>query len=132
MRILTMSAAALLLSALGATTASAVVPTACDDDHNGYVSGSEAKSCTEQRFQEIVAGQKGLGPEQFSKAFPNAQNASQLFKEADQNGDGQISREEWSQWQEQSFATATAKSGNQMPVPDYQKWAGGTWTRPVQ
>jgi hypothetical protein len=132
MRILRTSAAVLLLSGLGATTAGAVVPMACDTDKNGYISGSEAKNCTEQQFQKVVAGQQGLGPEQFSKAFPNVQNPGEAFKQIDKNGDGQISREEWSEWQEQSFATATAKSGSQMPTAEYQKWTQGTWTRPFQ
>jgi hypothetical protein len=103
----------------------------CDLDKNSYISGSEAKSCTEQRFEQISNGQKGFGPEEFGKALPGAQNSGDLFKQVDQNHDGQISRTEWTEWREQDFTTATAKSGSQMPAADYQKWTEGAYTRPT-
>jgi len=132
MRIVTTSVLAVLLSGWGATTGNAIAPLSCDLDKDGYIGGNEAKGCTEQRFEQISAGQQSFGPEQFSKALPNVQNANDLFKQADQNGDGQISREEWSTWEEQGFAAATAKSGSMMPVADYQdmKWIE-PWARPA-
>ena len=100
-------------------------------DNNHYITANEASSCTEQRFEQIRAGQEGLGPQQFGKALPAVQNPGELFKEVDQDHDGKISRQEWSQWQQQGFATATAKSGSQMPAADYQKWVEGAYTRPI-
>ena len=131
MRIVRTAAAAVLLSGLGAATGGAVVPLGCDLDKDNYINGSEARRCTEQRFEQISSGQKGFGPEQLGKALPDVQNPGALFKEIDQDGDGQISRQEWSEWQEQSFSTATAKSGSLMPAANYQKWVEGAYTRPT-
>ena len=132
MRIVTMSAAVVLLSGLGAATSSAVVPLGCDLNNDSYIDASEAKKCDEQRFEQITNGQKGFGPEEFGKAFPDVQNSGELFKQVDQNNDGEVSQQEWASWHEQSFATATAKSGSKMPSPDYQKWVEGVYTRPTQ
>ena len=131
MRIMTISAAVALLSALGATTGAAVAPMACDLDNNSYIDASEAKKCTEQRFEQVTNGQKGFGEEQFGQAFPQVQNRGALFKQLDQDKDGQISRQEWADWHGQAFATATAKSGSQMPAADYQKWSDEAYTRPT-
>ena len=63
--------------------------------------------------------------------LPEIQNRGELFKQLDQDKNGQVSRQEWANWHEQAFATATAKSGSQMPAADYQKWSEEAYTRPT-
>ncbi len=54
-----------------------------------------------------------------------------IFAEGDENGDGAISREEWTRWHEQRFAAAQdSESG--MPVADYERreWVQENYARP--
>jgi hypothetical protein len=44
------------------------------------------------------------------------------FSEADQNGDGQISREEWVGFSGERFAGATEASSGRMSAEDYSAW----------
>ena len=44
------------------------------------------------------------------------------FDEADRNGDGQISREEWVGFTGERFAGATEASGGRMGAEDYNSW----------
>ena len=48
-----------------------------------------------------------------------------VFAEVDQDGDGKVSREEWTAWHEQRFTAATQSGESGMPVTDYQSmdWA---------
>jgi hypothetical protein len=109
-----------LLSGAGISAVNAVVPMACDTDGDSYIDATEASTCTEQRFEEISAGQQNITPERFSKAFPEAENPEQLFGEADQDGDGKISLAEWRNWHEQGFTAATEASQGRMPTADYE------------
>lgn len=131
MRILTLAVAIVLLSGLGATTGMAMAPVACDTDHNHYVTAREARSCSERLFDEIRSGQPAIGPAAFRKAPPQAKNPDALFKEVDQNGDGQISRQEWIDWRQRDFTDATAKSSGMLPAADYQNWSEGAYARPI-
>ena len=56
-----------------------------------------------------------------------------IFAEGDENGDGEISREEWTRWHEQRFAAATEASQSGMPVADYERreWLTESYTRPL-
>ena len=119
MRTLNIVVAAALLSGAGVFGASAIVPMECDTEGDGYISEMEARTCTEQRFEEITAGQQDLTQEQFGKTFPEAENPEQLFAETDQDGDGKISREEWMNWQQKSFTAATESTQGRMPTADY-------------
>jgi Ca2+-binding EF-hand superfamily protein len=120
MRTLNTVVAVALLSGAGVTIASAAVAMTCDTDSDGYMSQTEASTCTDQRFEEISAGQQNLTQEQFSKALPEAENPEQVFTEVDQDGDGKISLEEWRNWHQQGFTAATEASGGMMPVADYE------------
>jgi hypothetical protein len=130
-RMLTLAAAIVLLSGLGATTCMAMAPMSCDTDHNHYVTTREAMSCSERLFDQIRVGQPGIGPEAFRKALPQAKDPDALFKEVDQNGDGQISRQEWIDWRQRDFTDATAKSSGMLPAVDYQNWSEGAYARPI-
>jgi hypothetical protein len=62
-----------------------------------------------------------------------AGTATATFGDIDQNGDGQISRAEWSDFSAQRFAGATEASGGKMPTEDYAKWREqGPYVRPAQ
>src|SRR5687768_17024685 len=121
-----------LLSGAGVTAARAVVPMACDADGDSYISEQEAGTCTEQRFEEVSAGQQNLTQEQFGKAFPTAENPDQLFAEADQDGDGKVSKVEWMNWHGKGFTAATKASEGRMPASDYEAldWDKGAYVRP--
>jgi hypothetical protein len=45
-----------------------------------------------------------------------------VFSEADADGDGEVSQQEWMDWREQGFAAATEDTENQMPATDYEDW----------
>jgi EF hand domain-containing protein len=126
MKILMTSAAVALLSGLGVGVASAVVPMACDTDGDSFISAEEARTCTEQRFEEVGAEEEGLTQQQFGEAFPEAD-----FTQVDQDGDGKISRDEWMKWHEQGFTAATEASEGRMPAVDYEsmEWVKGTYVR---
>ena len=131
MRILILAVATLLLSGPGATPCLAIAAGSCDTDHDHYVSTREARRCSERLFDEIRGGQPGIGLQAFREALPQAKDPDALFKEADQNGDGQISRQEWIDWRERDFTNATAKSSGMLPVADYQNWSEGAYARPL-
>jgi Ca2+-binding EF-hand superfamily protein len=123
------AAAVALLSGTGIGAVRAVVPMACDIDSDSHISAEEARTCTEQRFEEVSAGQQNLTEEQFRKALPEAENPEQLFAEADQDGDGKVSHEEWMNWHQQGFTAATEASQGMMPTADYERMVQG-YVRP--
>ena len=43
-----------------------------------------------------------------------------VFAEVDENGDGKVTREEWTSWNEQGFTAATEASPGMMPTADYE------------
>jgi EF hand len=94
---------------------------ACDANDDGFVDAQESKLCTDREFDEIAAGEQVLTEEALSAKAEGAKSAP-TFAEADQNGDGQISREEWSAFSGQRFAGATESSGGRMSAEDYNAW----------
>jgi hypothetical protein len=118
----TLVATALGLGAcLSGPAAAQQLQLACDANDDGFVDVQESKLCTDREFDEIAAGEQVL-TEEALKA--KAQDAKGLptFAEADQNGDGQISREEWVGFSGERFAGATESSGGRMSTDDYNAW----------
>ena len=81
---------------------------------------ARSKLCTDREFDEIAAGagadRGGSGRQgRGRKGLPK-------FDEADRNGDGQISREEWGGFSGERFAGATESSGGRMSTEDYNAW----------
>ena len=58
----------------------------------------------------------------FAKMTTGKGGTSRSFAEIDQNGDGQVSRAEWSDFSAQRVGEATEAGGSMMPVQDYDKW----------
>ena len=94
---------------------------ACDENADGYVDATESRACTEAEFDEIAAGEQVLTEELLS-ARAEGQEGMPAFAEVDENGDGQISREEWGGFTERSFAGATEASGGRMTTQEYSTW----------
>ena len=97
---------------------------ACDADDDGFVEATESRLCTDREFDEIAAGEQVLTEELLS-ARAEGQEGMPSFAEIDQNGDGQISREEWVAFGEQRFAGATEASGGRMTTEEYNTWRQG-------
>lgn len=113
----------------GATTAAgtgtatgAQAQAGADVDQDEFVTADEARTAAEQQFQEFGGGQEYMTEEQFGTAFPEAGDAQGMFAQIDEDGDGQISREEWMNWREQGFAEATQGTEGQMPAQDWETW----------
>jgi hypothetical protein len=94
---------------------------ACDANDNGFVDAQESDLCTDREFDEIAAGEEAL-TEEFLKAKAESAKGMPTFSEADKNGDGQISREEWVGFSGERFAGATEASGGRMSAEDYSAW----------
>jgi hypothetical protein len=92
------------------------------------VDATEARLCTDAEFDEIAAGEQVLTEELLS-ARAEGQEGMPTFAEVDENGDGQISREEWVDFGERSFAGAAKASGGRMTTEEYNAWRQGG-TRP--
>ena len=97
-------------------------PAVCDQDGNGFISTTEAADCDEQEASTLFGNDEGMSEEQFSEAYGDE---SDMFSEADADGDGEISQQEWMDWREQGFAGATEDTENQMPADDYEDWNPG-------
>ena len=61
-----------------------------------------------QRFELARRGADGLGEEQFAAAATAAEGLRQQFIQADDDGDGRISRDEWLRWFGPAFADKAA------------------------
>ena len=94
---------------------------ACDANDDGFVDAQESKLCTDREFDEIAAGEQVLTEEVLSAKGEGAKGLPK-FDEADRNGDGQISREEWGGFSGERFAGATESSGGRMSTEDYNAW----------
>jgi EF hand len=93
---------------------------ACDANDDGFVDAQEAQLCTDREFDEIAGGEQAL-TEELLKAKAES-SKGMAFDEADQNGDGQISREEWASFSGERFAGATEASGGRMSADEYSAW----------
>jgi hypothetical protein len=109
-----------LLVALGVGFgATQALAQACDVDGNGYVSADEAAACTERDYSAMVGDEEAVSREQFEEAFPASENVDEMWAEADANGDGQLSRAEWSDWSAQRFRSASPRVEG-LSVDDYE------------
>jgi hypothetical protein len=115
---------------LSGSAAAQQVQFACDQNDDGSVDATESRLCTIVS-SKIAPGETALTEEQlFAKM--TAGTATATFGDIDQNGDGQISRAEWSDFSAQRFAGATEASGGKMPTEDYAKWREqGPYVRPA-
>jgi EF hand len=95
---------------------------ACDADNDGFVDAKESGLCMDQRFDEI-ASEEVLTEEVLSAKAGGERGP--VFAEVDGNGDGKVSRDEWTIWHEQRFTAAIQSGESGMPVADYQSmdWA---------
>jgi EF hand len=93
----------------------------CDENADGVVDATESRLCTDAEFDSIAAGEEVLTEEHLS-AMAEGKEGAPTFAEIDENGDGQVSREEWVAFGERRFTDATAASGGQMSTEDYSKW----------
>jgi Ca2+-binding EF-hand superfamily protein len=90
---------------------------ACDTNNDGSVDAKESSLCMEQRFDEI-AKEEVLTEEVLSTNASGEKGP--VFAEVDENGDGKVSREEWTSWNDKGFTAATEASQGMMPTADYE------------
>jgi EF hand len=90
---------------------------ACDTNDDGFVDAKESSLCMEQRFDEI-AKEEVLTEEVLSTNASGEKGP--VFAEVDENGDGKVSREEWTSWNDKGFTAATEASQGMMPTADYE------------
>jgi EF hand len=108
---------------LGGPAAAQQVQYACDENEDGYVDATESRLCTDAESDEIAAEQ--VLTEELLSARVEGQEGTPTFAEVDQNGDGQISREEWIAFGEERFAGAAKASGGRMSTEEYSTWRQG-------
>ena len=94
----------------------------CDENGDGFVDATESRLCSEREFDEIAAGEEVLTEERLAAAGQAAGSTPLTFAELDQNGDGQITRDEWSGYVEERFAGAAEATGGQMTAEEYSIW----------
>jgi hypothetical protein len=100
---------------------------ACDANNDNVVDATESRLCTDREFDEIAPGETALTEERLLAAMQGRQGALPSFGEIDEDGDGQISREEWGAFNDERFGAAAAAQGGKMSSEDYGKWrAQGT------
>jgi EF hand len=87
-------AAGLVATAAGAQQ----LASSCDGAAHGAETALASPGCAEHRFDLLRQGADGLGEEQFAAAMPGADGLRQQFIQADEDGDGRISRDEWLRW----------------------------------
>jgi hypothetical protein len=116
MRTLSTALAVALLSGAGVAAAQQL-QLACDANDDGFVDAKESRVCMDQRFEEIAAGEVVTEEVLSEKAVGEK---GPVFAEVDENGDGKVSREEWTSWNEKSFTAATEASPGMMPTADYE------------
>jgi hypothetical protein len=87
-------AAGLVATAAGAQQ----LASSCGGAPHGADTALASPGCAEQRFDLLRQGADGLGEEQFAAAMPGADGLRQQFIQADEDGDGRISRDEWLRW----------------------------------
>ena len=80
----------------------------CDAD----LASEAAQGCGEQQFDPARGGAQGLGEDRFAAASSHADGLRWQFGQADQDGDGRITREEWLQWFGPAHARTTGGPGS--------------------
>jgi hypothetical protein len=116
MRTLSTVLAVALLSG-AAVAAAQQLQYACDANDDGFVDAKESSSCMDQRFDEIA--QEEVLTEEILSAKAGGEKGP-VFAEVDENGDGKVSREEWTSWNDKGFTAATEASPGMMPTADYE------------
>jgi hypothetical protein len=116
---------------LGGPAAAQQLQYACDENSDGFIDASESRSCTEGAFEELAAGEAVLTEEQLSGMSQGERGL--IFAEADENQNGEISRDEWTRWHEQRFTAATQANESGMPTVDYERmeWLQEGYVRPT-
>ena len=66
----------------------------CDADRDGAITAAGSPGCAEQHIDRA----RGSADARIEKRTADADALRQQFGEADQDGDGRISRDEWLQW----------------------------------
>jgi EF hand len=84
-------AAGLVTAAAGAQQ----LPSSCHGGPDGSVSAQDAGGRAEERFDRARQGAAGHGEQQLAAALPGAEGLRRQFIQADDDGDGRISRDEW-------------------------------------
>ena len=79
------------------------------------VSAQESRGGAEQRFDLARQGADGLGEKQFAAALSGADGLRQQFIQADEDGDGRISRDEWLRWFGPALADKAADGQQSAP-----------------
>ena len=131
MRCLALATALGMAVGWSAPAAAQQLQLACDENGDGFIDASESRLCTEREFDQLAAGEETLTEEQLGAMGQGDQGPA--FAEIDANGDGAISREEWSGWHEQRFSAATQEGESGLPAADYESraWLEEGYTRPL-
>jgi EF hand domain-containing protein len=91
-----------------------------------------SRLCTDQEFNKIAPGETALDEEELFAKITSGKGVMPTFAEIDHNGDGKISRTEWSDFGAQRFTDAASASGGKMPNEDYSNWRqDGVYVRPI-
>lgn len=98
-----------------------------DTDSDGMVDAEEASAYAEQEYGDITADED-LTEERFGTMYQGTGDSAEAFAEIDEDGDGEISAEEWVRWREQGFAEATGDTEGEMAGPDFEEWRGADIT----
>ena len=116
---------------LSGTAAAQQLQYACDQNADRFIDASESRACMERAFDELAAGEEALTEQQLSETSQGERGL--VFAEADEDQNGEISREEWTRWHEQRFTAATQTSESGMPTADYERmqWVQESYVRPT-
>jgi hypothetical protein len=98
--------------------------TTCDQDNNGYVSASEARTCAESDWSAIVGDEESMTRERFDERWSGADDVDQMWEEADADRDNQVTSEEWTAWQERRFSAATEGDEQGLPSNRWNRYSG--------
>ena len=84
-----------------------------------------------EEFDELAAGEEVLTEEQLGAMSQGERGMT--FSEVDENGDGEVSREEWTKWHERRFIAAIQTGESGIPVADYEsrQWLTEGYARPM-
>lgn len=95
---------------------------ACDESGDGFIDVDEARTCREREFDRASAGGMALTEEDLSAMRDAEEGVGPAFADIDEDGDGAVSRDEWTRFGDRRFSGAAAASGGRMSVEDYDRW----------
>jgi len=126
---MTFGAAMLRSLALGLAMRAFVLPGGAQELASSTRSDSATvgadEDCAKQGFEVVRGGAGELIEERSGRALCDAGRARRQFIEADRDGDGRISRDEWMRWRERAFAGAAKGVAGGMAAPARQAWQSG-------